>query len=273
MTFSDLLSTHGEMPSIQPHEIFSIGPLSFSSSSMMALLALLTFVVLARIVSKFKLVPGRFQSGVEAIVEMLYSFVEGIVRSKETASKIFPYVASVFLFILFSNLAPLIPFINGFTYHGHHLFTGSTADFNTTFALALASVVIIHIVGIINNGTLHHLGHFIQIKPIIDAVKNGKTIKEKVAGFFLGLVQFFVGLIEFISEFAKVISLSLRLFGNMFAHEVLMVILLGAFAFVVPALWMGMGILVGVVQAIVFTALITVYYSLLVGNGDKKVAH
>ena len=80
----------------------------------------------------------------------------------------------------------------------------------------------------------------------------------------LGIIHFFVGLIEVIGEVAKVISLSLRLFGNMFAHEVLMIILLGAFSIGVPALWMGMGILVGVVQAVVFTALITVYYSLLV---------
>ena len=73
-----------------------------------------------------------------------------------------------------------------------------------------------------------------------------------------------MGLIEVIGEVAKIISLSLRLFGNMFAHEVLTIILLGAFSVGVPAIWMGMGILVGVVQAVVFTALITVYYSLTI---------
>jgi F-type H+-transporting ATPase subunit a len=80
----------------------------------------------------------------------------------------------------------------------------------------------------------------------------------------LAVVEFFVGLIEIIGELAKVISLSLRLFGNMFAHEVLMIILLGSLSVGIPAVWMGMGILVGIVQAIVFMALITVYYSLLV---------
>ena len=108
------------------------------------------------------------------------------------------------------------------------------------------------------NGVFSHLGHFIKVQPIISG------FKKSLGAGFLGIVEFFVGLIEIIGELAKVISLSLRLFGNIFAHEVLMIILLGSLAIGVPAIWMGMGILVGVVQAIVFMALITVYYSLLV---------
>jgi F-type H+-transporting ATPase subunit a len=76
-------------------------------------------------------------------------------------------------------------------------------------------------------------------------------------------------LIEIISEAAKMLSLSLRLFGNMFAHEVLTVVLLGIFAIGLPSLWMSMGVLVGVVQSVVFAALVTVYYSLVL----KKEEH
>ncbi|MDQ5957200.1 MAG: F-type H+-transporting ATPase subunit a [Patescibacteria group bacterium] len=249
-----------EIPSIYPHELFSVGPLTFSSSSMMSVLAVLVFLTLAYFVSKFKLIPNSFQIVVEDIVNFVHNFIIQIVGDRQKANRILPYVGSVFLFILFSNLIVIIPGITSFTWHGEPLFTGSTADFNTTFALALASVVIININSMIENGAFSHLSHFIQIKPIFIGFK--KSIGEG----FLAIINFFVGLIEIIGEFAKIISLSLRLFGNMFAHEVLTVILLGAFSIFVPAVWMGMGILVGVVQAVVFTALITVYYSLTIRN-------
>jgi F-type H+-transporting ATPase subunit a len=253
-----LLQIKEDIPSIHPHELFSFGPFVITSSTMMAFLAMFVFIFLAFKVSKFKMIPNFFQHLTEILVEFLVTFVGQIVGSREKGLLLLPYVGSVFAYILFSNLSALIPVINGLEWHGHHMFTPSTADFNTTFALALASVVIVHIVSISKGGLFSHLGHFIQVKPIIDGFK--KSFGEGM----LGIIHFFVGLIEVIGEVAKVISLSLRLFGNMFAHEVLMIILLGAFSIGIPALWMGMGILVGVVQAVVFTALITVYYSLLV---------
>lgn len=259
---TNLLQIKEEIPGIHPHEIFSVGPLTFSSSTMMALLAVLVFGLLAYFVSKFKLVPGKFQLLVEDIVNFVHNFIIQIVGDREKASKILPYVGSVFIFILFSNLVPMIPGIPQLTWHGSHLFSASTADFNTTFALALASIVVINFAAVFEKGMTTHLSHFIQIKPIFTG------FKKSLGDGFLAIINFFVGLIEVISEFAKVISLSLRLFGNMFAHEVLTVILLGALSIAVPAIWMGMGILVGVVQAIVFTALITVYYSLAVKTSD-----
>jgi F-type H+-transporting ATPase subunit a len=113
------------------------------------------------------------------------------------------------------------------------------------------------IVGMKEQGVFGYLSHFIQIKQVV------KGFRKSIGEGAVAIIGFLVGLIEIISELAKMLSLSLRLFGNLFAHEVLTVILLGAFAFGVPALWMGMGVLVGVVQSIVFTALVTVYYSLV----------
>jgi F-type H+-transporting ATPase subunit a len=113
-------------------------------------------------------------------------------------------------------------------------------------------------------GVFGYLSHFIQIKQVY------KGFRKSFGEGMVSIIGFFVGLIEIISELAKVLSLSLRLFGNLFAHEVLTVILLGAFAVGVPAIWMGMGILVGVVQSIVFVALVTVYYSLVLKKDDKS---
>ena len=247
-----------EMPSINPHELFSVGPLSFTSSSMTAFLGIILFSFLAYFVSKFKLLPSKAQIIVEDIVNFVYNFMVQIIGDEARAKKILPYVGAVFLFILFSNLISLIPGLTSITFDDKSLFSASTADFNTTFALALAAIVIINLNSIYENGIFSHLSHFIQIKPVIIGFR--KSLGEG----FLAIINFFVGLIEIVGELAKVISLSLRLFGNMFAHEVLTIILLGAFSVAVPAVWMGMGILVGVVQAIVFTALVTVYYSLTI---------
>lgn len=252
------LQVKEEIPSIFPHELFSVGPFTFSPATMMATLAVFVFIFLAFKTNKFRLVPSYFQHAIEMLVLFVLDFIEKIIGDKKKARQILPYVGSVFLFILFSNLAFLIPGLSSITLHDHAMFSASTADFNTTFALALASVVIIHIVGASENGFFSHLSHFFKFKGIIVG------FKKSIGDGFLGIVEFFVGLIEIIGELAKVISLSLRLFGNMFAHEVLMVILLGSLSIGIPAIWMGMGVLVGVVQAIVFMALITVYYSLLV---------
>lgn len=253
-----LLQLKEEIPSIFPHELFNMGFLTFTSSTMMAILGVILFSVLANRVAKFKLLPSKFQILVEDIVTFVYNFIVSITSDEEKARKIMPYVGSVFLFILFANLISLIPVLSSITYHDHPVFTASTADFNTTFALALASVVIINIGAVIEKGFFSHLGHFVQVMPII------RGFKKSLGEGFLAIINFLVGLIEIIGELAKVISLSLRLFGNMFAHEVLTVILLGALSIGLPVVWMGMGILVGVVQAIVFTALITVYYTLAV---------
>lgn len=253
-----LLQVKEEIPSIHPHELFHIGFLTFSSSTMMAVLGVILFSVLAFRVSKFKLLPSKFQIIVEDIVLFVKNFVTQIVGDEVRATKIMPYVGAVFMFILFSNLISLVPIISSITFEGHSVFTASTADFNTTFALALAAVAILNINAVYENGLFSHMGHFIQIKPVINGFR--KSLGEG----FLAIINFLVGLIEIIGELAKVISLSLRLFGNMFAHEVLTIILLGAFSYGVPAIWMGMGVLVGVVQAVVFTALITVYYSLTI---------
>lgn len=260
----EFLKIKEKVPSIHPHELFTVGPLTYTTSTMMITLSLIFFVFIAYKATKFNLVPSKFQNFVELVITFIHDFISNILSDREKGYKLLPYIGSVFLFIIFANLIPLIPFISSIEWHGSHLFTAATADFNTTFSLALASVVLLHITGFWQNGTKYHLSHFLQFDKII----NG--FKKSFADGMLGIIHFFVGIIEIIGEFAKIISLSLRLFGNIFAHEVLMIILLGSFSIFIPAIWMGMGVLVGIVQAIVFMALLTVYYTLLVGNVDKK---
>ena len=260
---------HEETPGIVAPTLGEIGPLTIATSTVTVMLITVLFVALAIKASRSKLVPSKFQVVLEMFYEAVANFIASIVGSKEKAKVITPYVGALMTYLLVANLLPMIPGIASFyvtTPEGEHLslFRGATTDFNTTFGLALAVIVTMQIVGMKEQGVFGYLSHFIQIKQV------WRGFKKSFGEGAVSIIGFFVGLIEIISEFAKILSLSLRLFGNMFAHEVLTVILLGAFAFAVPALWMGMGLLVGVVQSIVFVALVTVYYSLVLKKeGDE----
>lgn len=249
------------MPSIAAPILGSVGPFSIATSTITVMFLTVCFIMLCIYLAKAKLIPSGFQAFLEILYEMSASFIASIIGDKDRAKQVVPYVGAILLYLLISNLLFMIPFLSSFYVDigGHEvaLFRGNTTDFNTTFGLALAVIIIMQWVGIKEQGFFHYLGHFIQIKTVINGFRKG--LKEGA----ISIISFFVGLIEIVSEITKIMSLSLRLFGNMFAHEVLTVILLGAFSFVVPVIWMGMGLLVGVVQSIVFVSLISVYYALL----------
>ncbi len=254
------------LPGIRAETLYDIGPLTIANSTMFTFLVIILFIIVAVYARKFKLIPNSFQHLSEMLYESVLGLVMQIVDTRERAEKILPVVGSIFIYILVSNLLTMIPGITSLTYNLHGeavpLFRGGTADFNTTFGLSLASVLAIQYVSIRGNGLWSHMSHYIQLGGIVGAMKGQKSIGKRLGEISNGLISLMVGIIEMIGEVAKVISLSLRLFGNMFAHEILTIIIMGSFAILVPVVWMGMGILVGVVQAIVFTSLITVYYSL-----------
>ncbi len=252
---------HEGIPKIAAPLLGDIGPITIATSSLTILFITFLIIGLCMIVARFRLIPSKFQHLMEILYEMIESFITSILGDKNKAHIVIPYVGSLMLYLLIANLLPMMPGISGFSLviGGEHVpfFRGATTDFNTTFGLALAVIVTMQIVGMKEQGVLGYLSHFIQIKQVIHGFRKG------FGEGMVAIIGFFVGLIEIISELAKMLSLSLRLFGNLFAHEVLTVILLGAFAFGIPALWMGMGVLVGIVQSIVFVALVTVYYSLV----------
>ena len=263
---------HESVPSINADELFHVGPFTVANSTMFTFLTIALFLIAIIYARKFKLIPNYFQHICEIFYEGIFGLLTKIVGNREHAEKILPVAGAIFTYILLSNLLTMLPGLSSFTFtpmvngvagEAVPIFRGGTADFNTTFGLALASVLFIQYVGIRENGIFGHLSHFIQLDGMAKAFKGKKSIAQRAGEFGNGIIHFFVGLIEIIGEFAKVISLSLRLFGNMFAHEILTIIIMGSFAILVPVIWMGMGIIVGIVQAVVFTSLITVYYTLV----------
>lgn len=255
------------IPGIAPTELFDIGFLTVANTTTTLFFVLVVLLAVSAF-SKFRTVPGKFQSFIEVCFLWAEDLFKQILDDQKTAKKVSPYFFSLLFFIVIANLLPLVPFMSPFyiTKGDEHimLFRGITTDFNVTLAMSIVMVVMVQIVGIISQGFSTYLSHFVQIGKVI------KGFRKSLGDGALSLVNFFVGLIEIIAEIAKMASLSLRLFGNMFAHEVLTVILLGVLAFALPAIWMGMGILIGVVQAIVFVSLVAVYFSLARGHGDKK---
>ncbi len=266
-TPSTFFHVNEEVPSIVAPTLGNVGPFTIATSTITILFITILFIGLCMAVSKARLIPGRFQHLLEIFYEMAAGFIESIVGDKERAKVITPYVGALMSYLIVANLLPMIPFLNGLyiVINGAEvpLFRGATTDFNTTFGLALATVVMMQVIGMREQGVFGYLSHFIQVKQVYRGFQKG------LGQGMSAIVGFFVGIIEIIGEFAKILSLSLRLFGNMFAHEVLTVILLGAFAVAVPAIWMGMGLLVGLVQSIVFVALVTVYYSLVLKKEDE----
>lgn len=256
------------IPTIDAPILGSVGPFSIATSTMTV--ALITFIIVALCIlaMRSKLIPSKTQHLIEMFYESVVSFLSSILGSKEKGEKVTPFIGALMVYLLIANLLPMMPGVAAFYVYnteGEHLtlFRGATTDFNTTFGLALAVIVMMQVLGMKEQGVLGYLSHFIQIKQVYQGFR--KSFGEGM----VAIIGFFVGLIEIVSEVAKTLSLSLRLFGNLFAHEVLTVILLGAFAYGVPAIWMGMGVLVGVVQSIVFVALVTVYYSLVLKKEGK----
>ena len=253
---------HPHFPSIGPEIVFKVGNFPVANSTLMLVLSIvLVIITVIALNKKLREVPKAFQN----ICEMLYESIEGLfvqlTGSTKHADKVLPTIGSVLLFIGLSNFIGHLPLLTSITYNGEPVFRSATADFNTTFALALGSVLMIQFIGFKENG-FGYLGHFFKFKGLYLGFKKG------IGEGMISIVEFFVGLLELVSEFIRIISLSLRLFGNMFAGKVVMAIAIGSFAYVVPAIWLGMEFLVAFVQALVFASLITVYYTLVLKHED-----
>jgi len=256
MGFIDIFRIEETVPGVASDVVFSIGAFPVTNSFLFILFIAVLFALGgAYVVKKFTLVPQGIQGGIEMIYESILSLVTSITGSQKQSKVIFPVVATLIIYIGVANLIGFIPGLTSLTYQKVSIFRAPMSDFNTTFGLAFALIVVINLISIKDFGILGYLGRFFQFRELIAGFRGGLKTG------FEATISFLIGLLDIVSEMAKVISLSFRLFGNVFAGEVLAVILLGSIAYVVPALWMTLSILFGLIQALVFGALITAYYS------------
>ena len=232
--------------SLKAQELFKIGSFGVTNSLFLTLVVSLTLILLALAsYRKIKIIPGAFQSAVEMGAEWLLELMESMLGSMKKAQQYFPLVATIFLFIMASNLSGILPGIGSlFIEHGGKevsLFRSPAADLNFTLAFAVISVVVTNIIGMMAVGVFSHVGKFLNFKSP---------------------VGFFIGILELVSEFAKIISLSFRLFGNVFAGEVLLIIVAFLAPYVIPLPFLFLEIFVGLIQAFVFAMLTLVSIAL-----------
>ena len=238
--------------------IFQIGEFTITNSMLNAYIAVLFFVVVAIIASTQKSpLPRGIHNIFEALIEFALTEIEKVTSDKKSARKFLPLIATIFFFVLVSNWMGLLPGTGSIGIWGYihdeleliPLFRPSTSDLNMTLAIAIVAIVSTHLAGLKTNGFLNHFSKFINIRGIFSSIKRGPM------AIITAVVEFFIGLIEIIGEFAKTLSLSLRLFGNIFAGEVLMTVMLSLLSYVVPVPFIFLELLVGIIQATVFAML------------------
>jgi F-type H+-transporting ATPase subunit a len=233
------------MASFAPEVISHIGQFPITNTILDTLLV--DVVIIAGVIylsRKVSLVPSNsFQNVMEYAIETFYNLTESI--AQKTTAKIFPYFMSFFLFILLINWSSLLPGVGTIGIRENNelipFFRGATSDLNLTLGLALISVVATHIMSIQVTGIKDYLSRYFSFNPI----------------------NLFVGALEIVSEITKVVSLSFRLFGNIYAGEVVLVTISSIFAFVAPLPFLLLEIIVGFVQALVFSMLTMVFMAIL----------
>jgi F-type H+-transporting ATPase subunit a len=268
---NQILFPHPHMPAIKADILGNVNNWPIANSTMFLFFIIILFSIFAFFVSRFKVIPGKFQSIVEMLIESITNLLASLTSGKDhRAKELFLPIVSIFLIIGSINIIGSFPIINQITWNdGHHIipmFRKATADINTTLPLALAIVISMQVLGVRNWGFFGYFKRFFPIHILVKEAKHGAM------GVFTGIIELFVGLLELVSEFVKVISLSLRLFGNMFAGEILLAILMGIFAIGLPAIWLGFDMLVAVIQTIVIGCLASVYY-LFVVKEDGQEGH
>jgi len=242
-------------------------------TSWAAVLIILVFAIFIRL--KMKKIPGKVQHVFEVILEGALSLVDQVTNNRKISEKIFPLVFSLFLFILVNNWLGLLPIFGSIgllAQEGAHsvfipFLRSGTADINTTLALSIAVVIGSNIFGIFVVGAWKLFNKYINIKALLSIFTK---IRKDPAVLIVAPITFFVGLLELIGELAKIASLSFRLFGNVFAGEVLLASMSAIFAYIVPGPFLFLEVFVGLIQALIFALLATVYFTIASEDHDES---
>ncbi len=248
--------------------ISHVGKLTITNSlisSWTAVFILIIFFVLVG--NKIKRVPEGLQNIFEFLLEKALELADSVTGDRKKSEKFLPIALALFLFILVNNWLGLLPGVGTIGFNevseGHRVFVpllrGGTADINTALALALFSVVASHIIGVLSIGIWKHTNKFFNMEALL-AIP-GKVRKD-ISIVLVNPIKVFVGIVELIGEVAKIASLSFRLFGNIFAGEVLLASMMAIFAFLLPLPFIFLEITVGIIQALIFAMLTLVFMTI-----------
>lgn len=245
------------IPSLAPETVFHLGSLPVTNTMINAWIAIVIFLVVGIIIrSTVSLRPGKFQNFMEWVLESVLGYFDQVTGDRVKTIRFLPIAGSVFFFVLLSNWLGLMPGTGSITWGGEYILRPANTDLNLTAAMAVVAVVSSHLLGFMSVGLFTHVGKFFQIGGLFKSIRKGPI------AIFTALIEFGVGLIEIVGEFAKILSLSLRLFGNIFAGEVLITVISSLVSVLVPTPFMLLELLVGLIQASVFAMLTVVYMTI-----------
>ncbi len=234
--------------SLAPETLFHIASIPISNTFFWSWLVFAFLIVGSLFLRRsLKMRPGHFQNIIEMLVGGAFDFVESMIGDKKRALRVFPLVFTMFFFIFFCNLLTFIPGQAAVTIKTAGgivpLFRAIISDYGLVFVMTMVSVIVTQIVAIASMGPLRYVGKFFN---------------------FTNPLNFFLGLMDLVSELAKVMSLSFRLFGNIFAGEVLGAVMLFLFPFFLPLPFTLLSLLTAVVQPFVFSVLTLVFISMAI---------
>jgi len=239
----------------------------------------LTMIVLVGIAfaatRRMKIVPGKLQTLLEFVLgTFLLSFCQ-TVAGKKNGRRFFPIVATIFLFVLFNGWLSLLPGFGSILIeaeeHEVHLLRGANTDINTPLAIAVMSFIFVEFFGLSVLG-IGYLKKFFNVGQMLTSL--GQLVRGKIgaglSGFFMGFINFFIGIIELLSELVRIVSFTLRLFGNMTAGEILLLMAAFLVPFVFADLFYGFELLFGFIQALIFASLTLIFLTVAVTSHEHK---
>ncbi len=249
-----LLASTGPHIEIKAETLFHAGPVPVTNSLLLGVLgyAIVLWILFSAVRAIKSNQPTIISRLVMMVFEMLYSTVEQVVGNKDIARRVAPLAISLFFVIIVNYWLGILPFVGPITWDGVPLFRGLVADMNVTFAFAIISMVMVQIYALKTHGFFGNTGRYLR-NPIKDP-----------AGAFEGIL-------ELIAEFSRLLALSLRLFGNVFAGEVLLVVVGYMTAYFAPVAmlpFMVFELFIGSIQAYVFFMLTVVFIALGMASHD-----
>ncbi|MBI2411126.1 MAG: F0F1 ATP synthase subunit A [Candidatus Kerfeldbacteria bacterium] len=232
--------------SIAPEILGHIGALPITNTLWLSLAGSTMLIIIALVTRRsLREVPKGGQVMMEAVIGGAYSFVQSVTQNEKITKRYFPYVMTVFLFFLTCNMFAFIPVLPVITLsvHGHAIpiFRLPTSDYNLILAVTGLSFLVVQISSFTFKGLGGYLHQFFN---------------------FSSPINFFVGILELIGELARVLSLSARLFGNMFAEEVLAVVITLLAPVFAPVPFHILGFAVSIIQPVVFSLLVLIFVKL-----------
>lgn len=276
--------------SIAAEPLTHIAGIPITNSLVTTWLVMILLTLFARLATRnLTMVPGNLQSIAEIAVGGLYSLFSSI--TGKYIKQVYPLLLSIFMYIILANWVGLLPGVGTIGFFKTEtaeaktvvtsqkapeeletpsrkqvettkmenvtpkeaefvpLFRGATADINTTLALALVAVTAIQYYGIANFGK-YYISRFVSLKDPI---------------------SFFLGILEVVSELSKVISFAFRLFGNIFAGEVLLTVMAFLMPFIAPLPFLTLELFVGFIQALVFSMLTAVFLNVAISHGEHEM--